>query len=505
MYVYGGIASYSDKLYNDLWVYDYRLTTWNQLQRSYVPPLPPGDTRPTDIPLAPAFKTMPDDYAPVKPAVPVVELPYNTIYDGIGFADTNANAAADFASFLQVDSTVTLPGQAWSPVNAQYPSPYNVDNAPQAAYPGAVPREVNPAVLYPQLFRKNNKPIKNLRAHFEKAYAGNVANVDNAKTFDLIEDSKSTHEWPAPPIDLWEYNLDTKLWKCVMPRAPKGRYDGNSTPANRWMHTAVNIADTMVVFGGVTAEKQIKGDLWVYNAEKNMWLETHPKPNSPRPLPRQGHCAAAVGNTMYIFGGVSYGYQPFNDLWAYNAATNEWTELSPNHPYKGIAPRWLTSCTAVEDGPGAVRFFVFGGVAKEQVPMNDLNFFDIQAGEWTKAPVTAGFAPFPRMLHNLVWMGSRLHVFGGIANNIPFDDLHYYDLNTQAWSESLPNGAFPFARGGATVAKVTPSKAAIPDRPVYSPFEMAHKPNKRWEPRYRKIWNQNNFMVLFGGVGVVQV
>jgi N-acetylneuraminic acid mutarotase len=260
----------------------------------------------------------------------------------------------------------------------------------------------------------------------------------------------------------------------------------------------------MIVFGGVTREKQIKGDLWVYQPEDNTWMEAHPTAGAARPLPRQGHCAAAVGNMMYIFGGVSYGYQPFNDFWAYNVVTNEWTELSPNQPFKGPAPRWLSSCTIVEDGPDSVRFFLFGGVGKEQVPMNDLHVFDIANNAWSQPTVSEGFAPFPRMMHNMVWMGSRIFVFGGLANNIPFEDLHYYDLKTGMWSEVLPSGAFFFACGGAFVCKLQPVKAAVPDRPNYKNFDINNRPNARWEPRYRKTWNQNNFMVIFGGVGVVQ-
>jgi len=51
------------------------------------------------------------------------------------------------------------------------------------------------------------------------------------------------------------------------------------------------------------------------------WLAT--SPTGDQILPREGHSAAVMGSTlaeMWIFGGVSYGHLPFNDLWMYDAS-----------------------------------------------------------------------------------------------------------------------------------------------------------------------------------------
>lgn len=35
-----------------------------------------------------------------------------------------------------------------------------------------------------------------------------------------------------------------------------------------------------------------------------------------RPVPRQGHSLSIFGTGVIAFGGISYGYVPFNDVWA---------------------------------------------------------------------------------------------------------------------------------------------------------------------------------------------
>ena len=36
------------------------------------------------------------------------------------------------------------------------------------------------------------------------------------------------------------------------------------------------------------------------------------------PLPREGHSAVAVDSALVIFGGISYAWTPFNDLWIFD-------------------------------------------------------------------------------------------------------------------------------------------------------------------------------------------
>lgn len=307
--------------------------------------------------------------------------------------------------------------------------------------------------------------------------------------------------WPSMPVDLWSYDIDSKVWQCVLPRSATGVYPA-AAPATRWLHSAVPIGNRMIVFGGVTESQQVVGDLWIFDPEAQTWLEANPK--GTLPLPREGHCAAYTPTTMLVFGGVSYGYQPFNDVWSYSTVTNTWEELSPNQPFKAPVPRWMTSCAAVQAAMDApAQLYVFGGVSQEYVPLNDLMKFDTESKTWSKVEAAAGFAPFPRMMHNMVWMGTRLYIFGGVANNIPFEDLAYYDMASNSWAEVFPYGAFPFARAGASVAKLNPPAVPQPARPLYTDLKP-DPPNPRPDPRYRKTWTRNQFAIVFGGAGSVR-
>lgn len=208
------------------------------------------------------------------------------------------------------------------------------------------------------------------------------------------------------PTDLWEYDLDTKIWKCVLAQSENGVYPA-PMPEPRLLHSAVTVSNRMVVFGGASHEGKVLGDTWTFNPLTSAWAEA--RPNGTRPLPREGHCSAVIGDTVYVFGGISIGFQPFNDLWAYNTIENTWTEISPNQPMRAPAPRWLHSCAAFSatGKEENMMFYVFGGVGADYVPMNDFQVFDMSRGGWAAPIAGASIPPFPRMLANMVFMGSR--------------------------------------------------------------------------------------------------
>ncbi len=583
VYIFGGIAAYSDRLYNDLWVFDYKKTQWFQMQRSYVPPFPSGETKPKDVPAVPDLRAFPDDEIEgrVKPHIPVMNPEFRNINYEVAFAgpapaeagEGGADGGADGGeggdeggdAFVQLnmaikantkqlyDSPSMSPSYNYGPtaLNNRAPfttappstyqlPPQNREQARQrahypqqlASYPSTHPSPFAPNQATGNPLQTGNAQANALSSQYvtvessavnppmtRDAWAGrgatdeklqtagglaqNPALLDWRSLIGLRPERDGLRDWPAMPTDLWSYDVDKKTWQCILPTSEEGVYPAPAPPT-RWLHSAVGISNRMLVFGGATVESKIVGDLWIFNPEANSWQLTVPKGTPP--LPRQGHCAAASDRSMYIFGGISYGYQPFNDFWQYNVIENSWTELSKNNPFKAPAPRWLASCALVTtpDAPDEGRFFVFGGVSQEYVPMNDLMIYDLAGGSWSPAPVGDTFAPFPRMMHNMVWMGSRLYVFGGMANNLAFEDLHYYDLDTNKWSETLPTGSFPFARGGASATVLVPPPRIMPERPTYESFAGA-RPSNRWVPRFRKAWNDNRFMFVFGGVGTTQV
>ncbi len=43
-------------------------------------------------------------------------------------------------------------------------------------------------------------------------------------------------------------------------------------------------------------------------------------------------------------------------------------------------------------------------------------------------PKIEGIPPFPRMLHAASMIHSKMYVVGGVANNIPMEDMWVYDV-----------------------------------------------------------------------------
>ena len=60
--------------------------------------------------------------------------------------------------------------------------------------------------------------------------------------------------------ELYMYNPEQHAWKFVSPRGKK--------PAPRYLHTAVVVADAMLVYGGT---EQTAGDVWSFSFKKLAW------------------------------------------------------------------------------------------------------------------------------------------------------------------------------------------------------------------------------------------
>ena len=55
----------------------------------------------------------------------------------------------------------------------------------------------------------------------------------------------------------------------------------------------------------------------MFDVDKLTWTQANPKGDAI--LPREGHTAVvSKKKKMIVFGGISYGHIPFNDVWSYN-------------------------------------------------------------------------------------------------------------------------------------------------------------------------------------------
>jgi len=182
-------------------------------------------------------------------------------------------------------------------------------------------------------------------------------------------------------------------------------------PAAREDHTWTLAGDgkTALLFGGRDGPT-VYGDLWEYDLAVDTWTQLAPA--EPRPPARFGHNAVWVdGIGLVIFAGQN-GSDFYNDLWAYNPATDGWRKL----PAIGALPvARYGSCAAV--GPDG-RLWISHGFTSEGTRFADTRAYDFELSAWTDE--TPGSAlPVNRCLHACWWTtDGRFVLYGGSATGV---------------------------------------------------------------------------------------
>jgi len=85
--------------------------------------------------------------------------------------------------------------------------------------------------------------------------------------------------------------------------------------------------DRLILFGGYSGTSYF-GDTWAYDLATNAW--TNLQPVGSAPAAREGHSLVYDPETkkMILFGGYD-GSRQYNDTWAYDPAANTWASLRP--------------------------------------------------------------------------------------------------------------------------------------------------------------------------------
>jgi len=153
---------------------------------------------------------------------------------------------------------------------------------------------------------------------------------------------------PRSANDVLAYNISTSTWSLLY-SGP-----GASGPAIRQGHTANAFIDpiygtSIVTFGGYTvfSNGSLTGgyaDVWQYIVSSGEWIELSSGAGGG-PAGRYGHNSALIGNTLYIYGGLSTAYGTpnidtyYGDTWALSLGG-------------GGAATWATVLPDSGTGPG---------------------------------------------------------------------------------------------------------------------------------------------------------
>lgn len=141
--------------------------------------------------------------------------------------------------------------------------------------------------------------------------------------------------------DLFEYNIEKKIWRCV------DQY--GIVPDRRYCHTAIVYNDSMFIFGGYNGRTQFS-DLHEFKFSSSKWHEIITPTDGNKPSGRFNHSANVYAQKMIIFGGSASD----SSLYEYDFLLRNWKKikLEKNHV------RRSNHATVIYNG----YLFVIGGV-----------------------------------------------------------------------------------------------------------------------------------------------
>ena len=240
--------------------------------------------------------------------------------------------------------------------------------------------------------------------------------------------------------DLWSFDLDSGKWAEVT--AP-------GAPDTRWGH--VSIFDSgrsrMVVFSGQRPGGFLN-DTWVFDTVKQEWREI--SPDGDGPSKRYGSCSGYDSENDLFY--ISHGFTAsgrFDDTWAFDLEAERWTEVSPTE----LRPieRCLHRCAF---DPESNSLFLFGGQSNRTPILGDLWRYDPAAKEWTDVS-PEGESPSPRFFSSLVRdpESRRFILFGGFTGDGRKNDLWSYAPG-EGWTGLAPSATAPEARSNHSGAFV---------------------------------------------------
>jgi hypothetical protein len=216
---------------------------------------------------------------------------------------------------------------------------------------------------------------------------------------------------------------------------------GTLTPAPRarWHHGMAYDRERQVVvlFGGLddsTPVALLKQDTWIWDG--GSWADVTPTGSKPSPREQFAMAYDSARKQVVLFGGYDFSYR--QDTWVWDGAA--WTDVTPS----GSKPSTRQyPVMAFDEARG--RMVLFGGLDGTRAILQQ-DTWEWDGASWVDKTPT-GTNPAPRQGGGLAYDRTRQRVvlFGGVAaNNTPLNDLWEWDGTS--WSDHTPAGLKPLAR-----------------------------------------------------------
>ena len=232
--------------------------------------------------------------------------------------------------------------------------------------------------------------------------------------------------WDGIPInDTWAYDYSTNSWTNRNPTKPP------PTPSSHALAYDAS-AGKVILFGGRNGINLLN-DTWAYDYSTNSWTNRNPA----IPLPaRAEHALAydASAGKVILFGGIGWGGSDLNDTWAYNYASNSWSNRNP------ASPPLARNSHALAYDVSAGKVILFGGLMSGSGYLNGTWAYDYASNSWTNRTPTS--SPPSRSNHALAYDASagKVILFGGWDGNNSLNDTWAYDSATAAPALHLQPG-----------------------------------------------------------------
>ncbi|PON46027.1 BTB-kelch protein [Parasponia andersonii] len=214
-------------------------------------------------------------------------------------------------------------------------------------------------------------------------------------------------------------------------------------PGARSSHAVTIVGQKAYVFGGEFSPRvPVDNDIHVFDLQDTTWSVADATGDVPPP--RVGVTMAAVGPTIYVFGGRDSEHKELNELYSFDTRTNKWALLSSGDV--GPPHRSYHSMTADDR-----HVYVFGGCGNAG-RLNDLWAYDAIDEKWIEYP-TPGDNCKGRGGPGLAVAQGKIWVVYGFAG-YEVDDVHCYDPAQQKWAEVETKGEKPTARSVFSTAGI---------------------------------------------------
>lgn len=245
------------------------------------------------------------------------------------------------------------------------------------------------------------------------------------------------------------------------------------SPQPRMGHFACQYKDKLVIYGGCSVGSTQSGirefysEVWYMNTRNGVWLNVQGSGSTP--TPRRNMCAATVGRSIVIYGGITQKHTSLEDLYVFDMKHRFWSKMACN----GVGPGKISnaSFTAVfskreenfkknvfeiQNESEFDGFYVFGGRRDDGSYNNEMYILRVlgDAFIWEKIH-PSGIPPPPRYNHTALYLHDSLFIYGGrndeafkVSGDSCLGDMINFNLNTYAWEQVKMTGFIPDGRWG---------------------------------------------------------